>query len=159
MRRRSALAAAAGLVPAEAGGAAAAHGGITGVFDPVVAHRSWCPWVKQYHAAAAAARDANASSCAPANSGSSSSSSSGGMVAALRLGWAATVLALQAQLTEALAQAGPGGAAHAGLLPDDMQLAGAAPRGASLPGGPRAGQFDSTAAVLAKARRVLDSVE
>ena len=83
-------------------------------------HRSWCPWVKE--------------SSRPG----STSGSNAGLVAAVRLGWAATVMAVQqAQQEQELVQFVQGGDGAAGHRDD----------------------YSSTAAVLERARQAMDLLE
>jgi hypothetical protein len=120
---------------------AAAHdAGPARCFDPIGQHRTWCPWV---HLAAA-----NAAAGGSSSSEASAGAVLGGAVAALAVGWSSTLLALQERLEEQqLVAAGVQG---------QQEAAAAA---GQLGGVPRPGQFDSTAAVLARARQVVDALE
>jgi hypothetical protein len=104
-------------------------------------HRSWCPWVVQQQQSGAATSNGTA-----AAGSSSSSSSKAGLVAAVRLGWSATVMAVQETLDQQelsrmmTGGAGGGGEAGAGFA---MQR----------------DDYSSTAAVLARARQAMDMLD
>jgi hypothetical protein len=110
-------------------------GGPACCFDPVTQHKAWCPWVHLAAAAAAAGSAAVGHNAVPA-------------VPALALGWSSTLLAVQEQLEEQQLQA-------AGQQGQEEAAAAAGQIG----GVPKPGQFDSTAAVLARARQVVDALD
>lgn len=123
-----------GLVAAaqEAAGAAAAS---IATFDPLSQHRSWCPWVN-----AVSGTTGRAAGAVPGVADADS------IAAALAVGWSSTLLALQEQQEEQQLLAG-------GEQQKDGEMVGL------LGSVPKPGQFESTAAVLAKARMMLDALE
>jgi hypothetical protein len=94
--------------------------------------RCWCPWVKDSSSDAAAAT-------------ANGSSGSSGLVAAVRLGWAATLMAVQEDLEQQELTA---------LVQQQQQA-----EGGSNGLLPQRDDYSSTAAVLARARQAMELME
>lgn len=110
-------------------------------FDPIGAHRSWCPWVTQH-------LDDNSSMSVGTNGvGINGVAAGGGLRAAVRVGWAATVMAVQELLAEQ--------ELHQPLEQQQPMGGGGGLVGFSV----ERDDGSSTAAVLARAREVTDMLQ